>query len=214
MTLDQLKAKFTGLMNRRDLAANSTLIQDFIDQTVMRIQRELRCPAMEKGVLVTIDSGYKGLVIPSDFLELIQIIPQNTMRSIKKCNITKALQLATVIDDPTEYCRQGGVWVLAPSPGLADVIRIDYYAELAPLVAGTDTNIIATIAWDLIVYGALSAAADWFTDKRAATFEGRYQQILAALQAQGDDDELDTAVMQPCYSWPLDDFDGYSCEVF
>jgi hypothetical protein len=208
MTLDEIKAKFTGLMNRRDLAANATLVGDFIDVALMRIQRELRCPAMEKAVLITIGTPYTGLVIPGDLLELIQIIPQNTMRSIKKCSITKALQVSTVTgEDPVEYCRQGGVWVLAPSPGLDDVIRIDYYAELAPLVLGTDTNVISIIAWDLIVYCALSAAADWFTDKRAATFEGRYMQILAALTEMGDADELDTAVMEPAYIWPSDNND-------
>lgn len=207
MILSDLKAKFTGLMNRRDLAANTTLVGDFIDGAVMRIQRELRCPAMEKGVDVTIVTGYAGLVIPADFMELIQIIPANTQRSIKRCSITKALQVSTIIDDPVEYCRQGGVWVLAPAPGVGNVIHIDYYAELIPLVNPGDSNVISTIAWDLIVYGALSAAADWFTDKRAATFEGRYQQILSALHAQADDDELDNAVMEPAYLWPSDNND-------
>lgn len=207
MTLDQIKAKFTGLMNRRDLTGNTALVADFIDQALMRVQRQLRCPAMEKSILVTIAAPYAGLVIPGDFLELIQIIPQNTMRSIKRCSITKALQVSTIIDDPVEFCRQGSVWVLAPMPPIASVIRVDYYAEFPALVAGTDSNIISVIAWDLIVYAALSAAADWFTDKRAATFEGRYQQILSDLQEQSDDDELDTAVMEPAYAWPSDEYD-------
>jgi hypothetical protein len=162
---------------------------------------------MEKGILVTIEDPYTGLVIPNDLLELIQIIPQNTLRSIKRCSISKALQLATITDDPVEYCRRAGQYILAPSPPIGSVIGIDYYAEMEPLVLGTDENIISIIAWDLIVYAALSFAADWFTDKRAATFEGRYQQILARLQEQGDEDELDTAVMQFCHEWPSDDND-------
>jgi hypothetical protein len=207
MTRDELKAKFTGLMNRRDLTANTALVSDFLDQALKRVQAELRCPAMEKGVLVTIEDPYTGLLIPNDLLELIQIIPQNTLRSIKRCSISKALQLATITDDPVEYCRRAGAYILAPSPPIGSVIGIDYYAEMEPLVVGTDENIISIIAWDLIVYAALSFAADWFTDKRAATFEGRYQQILSRLQEQSDEDELDTAVMQPCHQWPSDDND-------
>jgi hypothetical protein len=204
MTLDQLKAKFTGLMNRRDLTANPALVGDFIDQAIMRIQRELRCPAMEKGVIVTISSPYTGLVIPGDLLELIQIIPAATNYSLRRCSITNALNGATVTGNPEEFCRQGGVWVLAPAPIVADVIRIDYYADLSPLVAGTDANVVSIIAWDLIVFAALSAAALWFTDKRAQGFEGTYQQILLDLQNQSDEDELDTATMQPVFNWPSD----------
>lgn len=210
MTRNELTAKFTGLMNRRDLTANTALVSDFIDQAVMRVQGDLRCPAMEKGVDVTITAPYAGLVIPNDLLELIQIIPANTNVSIKKVGITTALQGATIIDDPIAYCRQGGSWILAPAPLVGDVIHIDYYAEFGAFTLGTDENIISIIAWDLLMYAALSAAADWFTDKRAATFEGRYQQILSRLQEQSDEDELDTAVMQPAYSWPSEDND---CQV-
>ncbi len=209
MTLDQLKAKFTGLMNRRDLAANSALVADFIDTAIMRIQRELRCPAMEKGVLVTIADPYTGLTLPLDFLELIQIIPANTDRSLKRTSITRALNGAKTTGDPVAFCRQGGVWILAPAPVVGDVIRIDYYAEFTPLVAGTDENIISIIAWDLIVYAALSAAAEWFKDSRAPMFDARYLQILGDLQAMSDEDELDTAVMQPAFFYPPDDTDHY-----
>jgi hypothetical protein len=206
MTLSDITAQFTSLMNRRDLTANTSLVTTFIDQGLMRIQRELRVPAMEKSVLMTIDAYYTGLVIPSDLLELIQIIPQATnAQKLRKCDISRALQLAQTKGIPEEYCRQGGMWILGNSPSAGDVIRVDYYAELQGLVNPTDTNVVSLIAWDLIVYAALVQAAIYFKDKRAADFEIQYQQTLAALQAQSDEDDTSGgAEVMPAYSYPQD----------
>jgi hypothetical protein len=217
MTLAELTAQFTGLMNRRDLSANSTLVTNFINQAIMRIQRELRCPAMEKSVLVTIADPYNGLVIPSDLIELISIIPQNSTfaRRLKRVRLEKALNYATFSTDcPEIFARQGGVYVLGPSPAIGDVIRVDYYAELAPLVNPTDTNVISIIAWDLIVYAALVAACEFFKDSRMQAFEQRYQQIISDIQDQADLDELESVTeVQPCWSYPDDDTDNYEIWV-
>lgn len=214
MTLDEVKAQFTGLMNRRDLTANTGLVSTFINQAIMRIQRDLRIPAMEKSVLVTIANPYNGLVIPNDFIELINIIPQNStnMQRLSRVDITKAVNLAMNVDLPQVYARQGGLWILGPSPALADVIRVDYYAEFAPLVNGTDTNILSIIGWDLIVYAALVAACEYYKDSRISAFEARFQQIFASLQGQGDDDELDGLTqVQATYAYPDDMYAGDDC---
>src|SRR5262249_33922198 len=128
MNLSDLTTQFTGLMNRRDLAANTTLVTNFINQGLMRIQRELRVPAMEKTVLVTLGSPYNGLVIPNDLIELISIIPQSSsvQKRIDKVDLTRAMGAALQNGTPEVYARQGGAWVLGPSPSPGDVIRIDY----------------------------------------------------------------------------------------
>lgn len=207
MTLNELTTQFTGLFNRRDLTSNTALVTSFINQAIMRVQRELRVPAMEKSVLVTIAAPYKGLVIPNDMLELIQIMPQATdnLQSLPQRSITRALVAAQTTGAPQMYARQGGVWVLGPSPSVGDVIRVDYYAELTPLVNPTDTNVMSIIAWDLIVYAALSITADWFNDKRGPGFEARYGQIRDAIQEQADWDALDgQAAVMPAYRFPSD----------
>jgi hypothetical protein len=205
MNLSQLQGQFTALMNRRDFTANTSLQQTFINQAIMRIQRELRVPAMEKSVNVTISAPYTGLVIPSDMIELIDIIPAASNEKLRKCDISRALSLAQSTGTPEEYCRQGGVWVLGPSPVAADVIRIDYYAELPALVNSTDTNVIAIIAWDLIVYAALVQAAVYYKDARKDEFETQYQIIKGDLQDQADEDEQNSASeVMPCYQFPVD----------
>lgn len=210
MTRSEITTQFTGLMNRRDLTANTALVSTFIDQAIQRVQRELRVPAMEKTVEVTIAADYDGLVIPSDLIELISLTPASTSRRLVKKDIDTVKQSALVTGCPTIYARDGSSWILGPEPIEDEVISVKYYAETTQLVESTDENIISIIAWDLIVYAALSYAADWFIDKRADKFEGRYAQILADLQDQADEDELgDDAAVQPALYFPPDD---YGCE--
>lgn len=250
MNLTQILAQLVALANRRDFTANTALQNTFVAQAIMRIQKELRCPAMEKNVAVTIAlapawaigttyaigavvsyngnnytslqssntgnepdtsntfwsaGGFTGLVIPSDFLELIYIMPTNTYLKCTKSDITKVRNGARASGDPETYCRDGGVWFLSPMPNVGDVINLSYYAELTPLVNGTDSNTISDIAWDLIVYAALVQFAIFFKDSRKDDFEGQYQMLLEQLQDQSDDDDLNSAaVVEPCYNIPLD----------
>lgn len=206
MTRAEMVSQFTGLMNRRDLTANTTLINTFMDQAIQRVQRQLRVPAMEKEVDVTIASDYAGLIIPSDLLELKEIRPAANQLKLNKINLDRALTLASVKGIPRFYSRQGGLWILGPCPATGDVIRITYYAEMAPLVADTDENIISIIAWDLIVNAACAFACEYYVDKRQQSFENHYQMILSDLQDQADEDELgDNAAVEPALHYPCDD---------
>ena len=76
MTLSELTAQFLALMNRTDLTADPALAATFINQSILRLQRELRVPFMEKIVRYTVPDTYSaayGLAVPSDLLELIDI---------------------------------------------------------------------------------------------------------------------------------------------
>lgn len=216
MNYGALQTAFLGLLNRRDCTA--TQAQSFIQMALVRIQRELRCPAMEKTVVATIVTGYTGLVIPSDMIELQDLIPltysggstATDMKRMEKCDISRANVMSQTTGIPSQYSRDGGVWVLGPSPLIGDTIKIKYYAELGALAISADTNVISIIASDLIIYGALSYAGDFFTDKRVAGWEGRFMQIEQDLQEQADEDEEHgAAAVQPAYAYPNDLGDNY-----
>jgi hypothetical protein len=216
MNYSDIQAQFLGLLNRRDIT--TTQAQTFIQMALQRIQRDLRVPAMEKSVVVTIQSGFAGLVIPTDMLELINIIPTTTnggvnttdMKRIEKCDISTALVLAINTGVPQKYARQGGMWILGQRPVLNDTIRMDYYAELAALVNPTDTNVITIIAPDLLVYGALGYAGDFYKDVRTPDWEARFTQIMMALQDMANEDEENGAyAVQPAFNYPDELTDGW-----
>src|SRR6187455_2195525 len=135
MTRSELTTQFTGLMNRRDLTANTALVSTFIDQAIQRVQRELRVPAMEKTVEITIPADYDGLEIPNDLIELISITPTATSVRLRKKSIDVVKQAALTTGCPTMYARDGASWILGPAPIEDDVISVKYYAETTPLVA-------------------------------------------------------------------------------
>lgn len=201
MDWGDIQSTTTGLLNRRD--ATSTQITSWLTMGIAKIQRELRCPAMEKTVVVTIDGTYNaGLIIPTDFLEL-QYLMNSQGERIEKEDITTVSQLAgasylastgdvynPTYDYPRFYVRTGGKWLLGPTPVLNDSVTMLYYANLPSLVNPTDSCALTVIAGDLFVYAGLVYAGDFFTDKRAGKWEARYEQIKGDLQAQADDDEL------------------------
>jgi hypothetical protein len=195
MNLGEVKAQFTSLMNRTDLKNKPDLVSTFINQAIVRIQRELRVPFMEKTILYTIPEGYTKLSVPSDLLELIDINVDDNADGIlnyplQRVQLREAAGYSQQPGTPRVFARKGGAWIVGPKPTVGSKIEIVYHAEFAPLIDDTSTNTLTKIAWDAVVYGALSAAGDYYNDDRTKTFEGRYNQIMQNLQNQADSDEL------------------------
>lgn len=204
MNYGELKTHFQSILNRRDLT--TSLRTTFLSMAISRIQRELRAPLMEKAVEVTIGDEYDGLDIPSDYIGLIALtIDDSETVKLQRVDLSEALNASERIGTPKVFARQGGKWILGPTPTEDLVIRIDYWAELEALVDDTDENTLTIVAPDLITYAALVYAAEYFLDRRLEAFENRYQTMLNAVQSQADFDELSQGVMLPCYSMEVED---------
>ena len=55
------------------------------------------------------------------------------------------------------------------------------------MTADSDENALAATSSDLIMYSALSYAADYFLDERGPIFEQKYTQFLAEEQEQANE---------------------------
>ena len=198
MNYGELKTHFQSILNRRDLT--TSLRATFLEMAIARIQRELRAPLMEKSINVTISSSYDGLDIPSDYLALVSITVVSEESKLQRVDLEVAQMLAETTAIPQVFSRQGGKWTLGPTPAENTVIRIDYFAEFGALVEDDDENTLTLVAPDLITYGALVYAAEYFLDRRMEAFEARYKEMLNSIQAQADFDELSQAVMRPCFT--------------
>jgi hypothetical protein len=196
MTYGELQTHFTAVLNRRDLT--TTIRDTFLQMGIAKIQRELRAPFMEKSVLVTIGSDYDGIEIPSDYIALVALTAVDLESKLQRVDLNVAQsEAAKGVATPRVFARQGGRWILGPTPAEDDVIRIDYYGEIGELSESDDENVLTIIAWDLIIYSALVLAAEYFLDRRLETFNNRYKETLAALQGQSDFDELSSGVIRP-----------------
>jgi hypothetical protein len=71
------------------------------------------------------------------------------------------------------------------------------------LVNPTDTTPMTLVASELIIYAALTFAADYYLDERAALFEGKFNQFMAEHQEMANDQELNggTQAILPTYTF-------------
>lgn len=199
MTYGELKEQFNTLLNRTDIT--TALTELFINQAQTRAQRTLRIPAQEKTLETVIPDPFTGITVPSDFLSTIAMIEDTSGSSITYLPLSRFLELEdTTSGVPVYFTRQSNKFKFKPTPVEGTTINLVYYGELTPFVDDADVTTISAIAPDLIIYGALSYAADYYLDERAQSFEQRYQAIAQDLQNQAYDAE-GPGVVAPAYSF-------------
>lgn len=192
---DQVKA----LMNRNDFT--DALADTFIDQAVARIQRTLRIPPMEKVELYTItDVSPETLILPNDFLNVKHLYSDDTL--LEYVEMGKFLSTATSTGIPKIYTRLQGTLKVKPTPTEDSTVTLVYYGEIPDLVEDTDETWLSAISSDLLIYGALTFAADYFVDERKPAFEERFAQIYGELEEQARIGEMDQSALrvQPAHS--------------
>lgn len=200
MNYGNLKSHFNDLLNRSDIT--SALTTRFIDQGISRIQRQLRTPLNEKVKTYNITSQTTSLTLPSDFLEIISLYFDQYELVRVPMSKFRALNKSTFNGSPTNFTRQQETLLLYPTPTSGSVV-LYYYAEFDSMVSDSDENALAAVASDLIIYGGLTYAADYYLDERAGVFEQKFTQFLTEIQEQANDQELNgsTQVIQPAYSY-------------
>ena len=185
MNKAQIRAQFKALLNRND--CSDALADTFIDQTIGRIQRTLRVPSMEKALEITFTEELPdSFVLPNDFLGVrdLYFIQAPYSKSLERLEVGRFLEVNQLAGSvPQFYARfQNTIKVKPAQAGMK--LYLTYYGEIPDLVNDTDENFVTHIAPDLLVYGALSFACDYFVDDRKDAFEQRYETIYNEIVEQ------------------------------
>ena len=167
MNYGDIKSHFNNVLNRSDITA--ALTETFIDQGIARIQRQLRTPLNENLSTYAITSRTPSVTLPNDFLEIISLYYEDTELQRIPMSKYRAVAVSTIQGSPTTFIRQQQNLFLHPEPASGSLV-LYYYAEFAPMVQDTDENTLAAVAHDLIIYAALTYAADFYLDERAPLF--------------------------------------------
>lgn len=200
MNYGDLKSHFKDLLNRSD--CTDTLTTRFIDQGIARIQRQLRTPLNEKKKDYSITGQASSLALPTDFLEIISLYAnQYELRRVTMSEY-RELQHNAYTGNPQVFVREQANLLIFPQP-TSGTVSLYYYGEFDAMSADSDENKLAEVASDLIIYSALTYAADFFLDERAVLFEEKYQQFIAEIQEQANDQELNggTQAIRPAYEY-------------
>ena len=200
MNKQGIREQVKALMNRNDFT--DALANTFIDQAITRIQRTLRVPDMESTEQYVIGTeNPETLALPSDYLSIKFLYADD--RLLEYVDLGKFLSTPNEIGiQPLMYTRLQEALKLKPSPAEGSSVTMVYYSKIPALVSDSDTNWLSLSASDLLIYGALTFAADYFVDERKGAFEERFGSIYAEIDEQARINEMDQSALriQPAYS--------------
>lgn len=203
-TYAAMRATFIGLLNRTDFTdPSAALVKDWFNQSIQRIQREVRAPHMERVLSVDTTNEVTSVTIPNDWLETKAFVWDDGTTDSGEID---ELDLGTyyrrkneVFDKPIFYTREGQSLLVTSSIPASSTAKLIYYGEETPLLNDADETSLAAIASDLIVYGALTYAADYFTDDRKDGWETKWQFFREQIQSQATEGEIENtaSAVQP-----------------
>ncbi len=191
MNLGELRTHFKNTLNRDD--CDDLLADTFIQLGIKRVHRRLRVPALERSAEVTTDSQSR-LLIPSDYLEMIALYEEDGDHQLVKKTKDEFLRYPNNSSVAVVYTRKGNYWHLKPTQEAGVTFNLDYYGEMLPLEDDEDTDPILDVAWDIILYGALSEAANYFEDDREGKWETQFLGKLQEVQDQSDEQDASEGI--------------------
>lgn len=204
MNYGEIRTQFKAILNRRD--CSNTLADTFLNQALQRCTRELRTPAQEAQEDMTVANPFNGMPVPSDLIQIIALMATTSggqQRKLEHRPLSRFLEMDnTASGQPQYYTRIGNFIQFRPTPALDTELTLYYYGEFEAFADDNDETVLSLIAPDLLIYGALAYAADYFMDDRGQAFEARYGQIAQALQDQAYDLQAHDAAVSPAYNIP------------
>lgn len=205
MNKQGIRDQVIALLNRNDIT--NAIADTFIDQAVARIQRTLRIPPMEKSLVYTTTAENPGtLILPNDYLELKYLYVDTPVAKyvLQYKDLDGFLRYPEITGGlPQYYTRIQGGLKIKPTPPAGSVIYMVYYGEAADLIEDTDTSVFSEIVPDLLVYGALTYAADFYVDERKTAFEEVFGRIYSEIMEQNAQMELSQQgiAVAPAYNY-------------
>lgn len=210
MALQDMINTFQSILNRDDCSA--TQAQAFVLQGIGRVQRECRLPSMERQQVITPTGPVKWITVPSDLIEIIDVIvpdPQGVPKALRKTSYRELIRVDPT-DQPWCYARFQAQIFLAgtlqgPNPAVswAPTINLLYYGQFTPFTSLTAENELSMSAPDLAVYAGLVYAASVYRNDSKDDWETTYQTIRSEVQGMAIDLEMTggPAVVSPLYHY-------------
>ena len=148
---------------------------------------------MEKSIDYTISAQTTFLTIPNDFLEITGLYHGST--NLVRVSLAKFIEITQggEAGTPRVFTREADKIKIYPYP-TSGTVTMNYYASFPEMTLDSDQNDLALIGSDLIIYGALSYASDYFLDERGQVFEGKFVTGVTEIQQQANDAETSGTV--------------------
>lgn len=203
MNYGEVKSHFEALLNRSD--NTSALTTTFIDQGIRRVARMLRSGMNERVQVISLQQQTASFTLPANFIEFISLYYADRELIRLPNSQFRPFADSPIQGRPVHFTRQQETVFIHPQPSDGE-LTLYYYGDFDELSADSDTNALTTSAPDLLIYAALTYAADYYLDERATIFEQKFQAFLSEVQEQANDQELNgsTQIIAPAYRFEDD----------
>lgn len=196
-TYAELQSSIADWLNRTDL---TTQIRDFIHLAENRISHELRIPAIEKTIILSVnDDGYATL--PADFLEVKDVFYDYD--PLNRVSLSEIHRRADRSGVPEMFARETYRMRFFPTPTGDDTteFRMIYYYDVGRLSDDNTSHVVFELAPELYLYGALAEAADFLGTGQRDAAEAQYQMAFARIMKHARDSEFagSTPIVQSGY---------------
>jgi hypothetical protein len=175
-----LKDAVVNWTHRTDL---TTVLDDFIDLTESRLNRELR--ASQQEIRATTAGATEYLAMPTDLLAIRNIqLNTNPPKSLAYV----APEFIDLKDDgssgePKYYTIIGDEIQLAPDPDGSYTVEIAYYAKITALSDSNTSNWLLAAHPEAYLYGCLAEAFKYaMDDEQAAKYAALFQDTLSQIK--------------------------------
>lgn len=161
-TYATLKTSIASWLAQDDLTA---YIDDFIDIAEARVNRILRIRAMETTANVTLTASSASAALPADYLEMRRIYLDGSPQYLLSFSTPE--QIGMVANDsgrPKFYTIRGDYMDFPGPADSAYVAKLHYYAKFTALSDSNTSTWLTTNYPQVLLYGALRAAAEFIHD--------------------------------------------------
>jgi hypothetical protein len=174
------------------------VVPDFIQFGEARIYRDLRIRCMETALDSDIASGV--VAVPTGYIELkhayVNSSPVQTLQRKDAEWIYHNYPDRSGSGSPKFIAREAENFIFGPYPASTYNVKGVYYKKLDALSASNETNWFITNAPDLLLFAALCEAAPYMNhDERIVTWEKKYDQVRARVQADNDNEEYSGSIL-------------------
>lgn len=195
-TFGNLKTMVKRILDRQDI--DDDTLSFGVYTAFQRLQRTARLPSMEITATFTQPAGQDWIPVFDNMIEVKHFMKPNGL--LERKSLDYVLQLDSLSGDPQYFCRSDEIWQVWPTPDSDIDFTITYYAEFDKMLLDTQTNNTVIIAFDVILYGALSCLGEIYADERVPQWEDRFRAEVEELKAQAMDQEIagsEVVVMPP-----------------
>ena len=188
-TYAELQTAVANWLDRSDLTDR---IQEFIDLSEARINRNLRLRLMETTATGTLVAGTRDYTLPTDYIQA-RTFYLTTDPIVPLAYVTPEIMnriwAGSTGGTPETFTIIGENFRLGPAPASADGYSMLYYKRIPALTPAATTNSMLTQNPDIYLYGSLLEAEPFLmNDQRVQLWATAYRQAVNDLQAQDEKD--------------------------